>query len=67
MAGTGGGNLECLHQAARKYGVERILFGSMSPLQCLHSHLMNLPENQKTQILSINPKNFLEETNDPYQ
>lgn len=39
---------------------DKILFGSLSPLQCLHSHLLNLPEFNKTDILSTNPKRFLE-------
>lgn len=43
---------------------EKILFGSLSPLQCLHSHLLNLPENYKTNILSTNPKRFLEVNHD---
>lgn len=46
------------------FHLEKILFGSMSPLQCLHSNLLNLPKNKKTNILSINPKTFLEVTND---
>lgn len=43
---------------------EKILFGSMSPLQCLHSHLLNLPEDRKTDILSSNPKHILEVNHD---
>lgn len=46
------------------FPLDKILFGSLSPLQCLHSHLLNLPENCKTNILSINPKTFWEVTND---
>lgn len=49
------------------FPLEKILFGSMSPLQCLHSNLLNLPGNGKNDILSINPKTFLEETNDRHK
>lgn len=43
---------------------DRILFGSLSPLQCLHSHLLNLPERDKTDILSGNAERFLRENYD---
>lgn len=46
------------------FPVDKILFGSMSPLQCLQSHLLNLPEDHKTHILSTNPKGFLEVNHD---
>lgn len=39
---------------------EKLLFGSLSPLQCLQSHLLNLPQMYKDQILSANPSRFLE-------
>lgn len=43
---------------------EKILFGSLSPLQCLHSHLLNLPREHQTDILSTNPRRFLEVCHD---
>ena len=45
---------------------EKILFGSLSPLQCLHSHLLNLPEDRKSDILSTNSKHFLEVNHDRF-
>lgn len=40
---------------------ERMVFGSLSPLQCVHSHMQNLPEAKEDAILVHNPKCFLEE------
>lgn len=40
----------------------RLVFGSLSPLQCVHSHVLNLPKAEADAILSHNPKLFLEET-----
>ena len=40
---------------------ERMVFGSLSPLQCVHSHMQNLPKTETDAILVHNPKRFLEE------
>lgn len=39
--------------------LDRILFGSLYPLQCLESQLLNLPEQYKTSILTQNAERFL--------
>ena len=39
--------------------VDRILFGSLYPLQCLESNLLNLPEQLREQILSQNVHEFM--------
>lgn len=39
---------------------DQIVFGSLTPLQCLESHLLNLPDTHKSNILSANPTRFLE-------
>lgn len=44
------------------FPAQRLTFGSLSPLQCVHSHMLNLPKTEAVAILSHNPKRFLEET-----
>lgn len=46
------------------YPRERIVFGSLAPLQSVHSHLLNIPREEQTAILSANPKRLLEVTHD---
>lgn len=45
---------------------ERILFGSLSPLQSLQSHILNLPAAYREQLLSHNPRRFLEVYDDGF-
>lgn len=42
--------------------MDRILFGSLYSLQCLESHLLNLPEQYKEHILSQNAEIFMHGT-----
>ncbi len=44
------------------FPLQRLVFGSMSPLQCVQSHLLNQPKSAADAILSYNPKLFLEGT-----
>lgn len=52
--------LDPVGRLAEKFPAERIVFGSMYPLQCAESHILNLPEKLKERILRENPEHFME-------
>lgn len=45
---------------AAGFPLERLTFGSLSPLQCVQSYLLNLPEEHRDRLLRENPRKFLE-------